>query len=484
MKTFITPDFLLNSEPARVLYHEHACEMPIYDFHCHLDPQEILDNRQFDNLAQAWLEGDHYKWRLLRAHGVAEKYITGAASDEEKFRQYVKIMPTSIGNPIYHWSHLELLRFFDIDELLTPENADAIWEKSKAVLQSEEGRYQCLIKSSRVTALCTTDDPADDLAAHRALAAERKLALQADNLTADSPVVYESFPVKVLPTFRPETALHPEQPNFAAWVKKLAGVVKQPINTLDDLKAALSERALFFKESGCRLADQSLGSPDLTRRDEAEAAKSFKRALAGETLTTAEYDNYQACLLQFLGTMYARLDFTMQLHFGVLRNVNTKMFLAKGADIGCDTVGNPLDARSLTALLDGMAQADLLPRTILYTLIPGDYDKFATAAGCFQTEGCRNKIQLGAAWWYSDTLDGMSQQMKTLANTGLLAGFVGMLTDSRSALSYTRHEYFRRLLCDIIGGWAARGMVPTDYKLLGQIIEDICYNNAAEYIGM
>lgn len=465
MKTFIREDFLLDSEPARILYHEHASRMPIYDYHCHLDPQEILENRRFENIAQAWLGSDHYKWRLLRAHGVSEERITGNASDEEKFHTFAAIMPTSIGNPVYHWSHLELLRLFQIDDLLTPETADTIWAHSNALLQSEEGRYRSLIQRCGVQALCTTDDPADDLAAHRALADDA------------------SFPVKVLPTFRPEAALHLNHPAFRPWIQRLEAVVGHPVHSFEDLKQALETRALFFKAAGCRLADQSLGSPDFTRRSESDAVASFNRALAGEWISNSELDNYQSCLMHFLGTMYARLDFTMQLHLGVLRNLNTKLFLAKGPDAGGDAIGNPIDGRSLAALLDSMAQVGQLPRTILYSLIPGDLEKLATIAGCFQSEGVRNRIQLGAAWWYSDTLDGMSLQMKTLANVGLLAGFTGMLTDSRSVLSYPRHEYFRRLLCSLVGGWIQKGMAPADYAGMGQIVEDISYNNAVEYIG-
>ena len=410
MKTFITDDFLLSNEPARILYHEHASRMPVYDFHCHLNPVEILENRQFDNLAQAWLGGDHYKWRLLRAHGVSEAYVTGDAPDEAKFRKFAEIMPSSIGNPIYHWSHLELLRSFQIDDLLSPETADSIWAQSQAVLKSERGRYRSLIRSSHVTALCTTDDPADDLSAHRAIAADA------------------GFPVKVLPTYRPEAALHLNHPAFRPWVARLQQTVGHPVKTFDDLKQALETRAIFFKAAGCRLADQSLEAPDFTHKSEAEAIATFSQALNGASITKTALDNYQACLMHFLGTLYARLDFTMQLHLGVQRNLNTKLFREKGADIGCDAIGNPIDARSLAALLDGMAQEDLLPRTVLYSLIPGDLDKLATVAGCFQSEGVRNKIQLGSAWWYSDTLDGMTRQLTTLANVGLLAGFVGMLT--------------------------------------------------------
>lgn len=465
MKTFITDDFLLASEPARILYHDHAAKMPIYDFHCHLNPAEILENRQFDNLAQAWLGFDHYKWRLLRAHGVAEAYVTGPAPDEAKFRKWAEILPTSVGNPLYHWSHLELLRYFGVDDLLSPDTADSIWAAANAVLQSDAGRYRSLIANSRVTALCTTDDPADDLASHAAIAADT------------------SFTVKVLPTFRPDAALHLESPGFRTWAARLEQAAGNPVRSLDDLKQALRDRAVFFQQNGCRLADHSFGTPDFRRHDEAAADAAFRKALLGDSVSDAELDNYMGVLLDFLGGVYHELGFTMQLHMGVIRNLNSAVFAAKGADMGIDAIGGSMDARSLAALLDRMACRGALPNVVLYSLNAADNDKLATVAGCFQNEGVKSRVQLGSAWWFNDTIDGMESQMKSLANIGLLSGFVGMLTDSRSALSYARHEYFRRILCNLLGGWIAGGRAPADYKLMGGIVEDICYNNAVKFIG-
>lgn len=465
MKTFITEDFLLENEPARILYHNYAGKMPIYDYHCHLDPAEILANRRFDNLAQAWLGGDHYKWRLMRANGIEEKYITGPAGDEAKFQKWAELLPRCLGNPIYHWSHLELLRFFNSTELLDPQSASRIWAEAQAVLQSEGGRFRSLISHSKVNALCTTDDPADDLASHRALAADR------------------DFTVKILPTFRPDKALHVNLPDFRPWLKRMETVIGMPIKTLDDLKQALQDRAIYFKNNGCRLSDHSFGAPDFTRFSEMEANLAFTKALAGEAISPEELASYQSVLMNFLGGLYHKLGLTMQLHLGVLRSLNTAMFKGIGADIGADSIGNSIDAHSLATLLDRLEQKACLPKTILYTLNPTDHEKLIAIAGCFQTAGTVGKMQVGSAWWFNDHQDGMEAQMKSLANLGLLSNFVGMLTDSRSVLSYTRHEYFRRILCNYIGGWVAKGQAPADYQLLGGMVEDISYNNAARSIG-
>jgi len=465
MKTLIHDDFLLASEPARILYHDHAEKMPIYDYHCHLNPMEILENRQFDSIAQAWLGGDHYKWRLMRAHGVAEQYITGGAPDRDKFRKWAEILPLSVGNPIYHWSHLELLRFFGVEDLLSPETADSVWQKANRVLQSDAGRFRALITSSHVRALCTTDDPADDLSAHDALAAD------------------PTFEVKVLPTFRPDAALHLNSAGFKTWIARMEKVNGMDITTLDDLKQALQDRAVYFKNHGCRLSDHSFGTPDFTGCDEGKADAAFRRALAGETINQQDLDNYMAVVLDHLGVLYHKLGFVMQLHMGVIRNLNTAMFEAKGADMGFDAIGGQMDARSLASLLDRLAYKGCLPKVILYSLNPADNDKLTTIAGCFQSEGVKNKVQLGSAWWYNDTIDGMEAQMKSLANIGLLSGFVGMLTDSRSALSYTRHEYFRRTLCNLVGGWIENGEAPDDLSAMGAMISDICSGNARRYFG-
>ena len=466
MKTFIGDDFLLKSEAARILYHEHAKKMPIFDYHCHLNPQEIYEDVRFDDLAHAWLGGDHYKWRVMRANAVPERFVTGDAPGREKFDRYAEVMPRLIGNPIYHWSHLELVRFFGIDDLLDPTTADAIWDKANAKLQSPEGSSRSLIQESNVRALCTTDDPVDDLQWHKKLAADA------------------GFTVKVLPTFRPEKALNIVDPGYPAYLEKLGAVVNATIRTIDDLKQALAQRVAYFAEAGCRLSDHSFGSPDFTVWDEAAAESAMRKALAGEMPTDHEVAAYQSLMMDFLGAQYADRGWAMQLHMGAIRNLNTKLYRAFGADAGGDSIGDTITAASLAALLDRLAMRDKLPKTILYTLNAADNDKLIAAAGCFQDDTAAGKIQFGSAWWFNDHYDGMIAQMKSLANIGVLSRFIGMLTDSRSFLSYPRHEYFRRILCNLVGGWVADGMAPADYDLLGGMIEDICFNNVWKYIGL
>lgn len=465
MKTFIGDDFLLNSEAARILYHEHAEKMPIFDYHCHLAPKEIYEDVRFDDLAHAWLGGDHYKWRLMRANAIEERFITGDAPGREKFDRYAAIMPRLIGNPIYHWSHLELIRFFGIDDLLDSTTADAIWDKANVKLQSPAGSSRSLIQESNVRALCTTDDPIDDLQWHKKLAADT------------------GFTVKVLPTFRPEKALNIVDPNYPVYLQKLGAAANILIRTIDDVKQALAQRIEYFAQAGCRLSDHSFGSPDFTVWDEGAAEEAMRKALAGESLLDYEVAAYQSFLMDFLGEQYADRGWAMQLHMGAIRNLNSKLYDALGADVGGDAVGDPIAAASLAALLDRLAMRDKLPKTVLYTLNAVDNDKLIAAAGCFQDATTAGKIQFGSAWWFNDHYDGMIAQMKSLANIGVLSRFIGMLTDSRSFLSYPRHEYFRRILCDLVGDWVARGMAPADYDLLGGMIEDICFNNVQRFLG-
>ena len=464
MKTFINEDFLLNTEASRRLYHEHAKGMPIFDYHCHLDPAEIYGNKRFSDIGEAWLAGDHYKWRVMRANAIPEKYITGDAGYREKFDRFASIMPGLIGNPIYHWSHLELKRFFGIDDLLSSDTAASIWDRANAKLQNPEGSARQLIVQSNVRALCTTDDPADDLKYHRLLAED------------------DTFSVKVLPTFRPEKALNITDSGFPAYMEKLGNAAGIRISSIDDVHKALSERMEYFAAHGCRLSDHSFGSPDFTVWDEDAAAKAVTKALAGEIPTEHEASAYQSQMMDWLGGLYAEKDFTMQLHIGAIRNVNTKYYRTLGPDIGCDSIGDTVSAASLAALLDRMAVKDRLPKTILYTLNAADNDKLAATAGCFQDSSTTGKIQFGAAWWFNDHIDGMTAQLRSLASIGVLSRFVGMLTDSRSFLSYPRHEYFRRILCRIVGEWIDRGMAPEDYDGIGKIIEDICFNNVWNYI--
>lgn len=466
MNGFINDNFLLTTEPARRLYADYAAKQPIFDYHCHLKPQEIYENKQFSDIGEAWLAGDHYKWRVMRANAIDEKFITGNATFEEKFNQFAKIMPTLIGNPIYHWSHLELKRFFDLDVSLSEKTAKQVWDTANAKLQSENGCARKLIEQSNVKALCTTDDPADDLKYHKLIAEDK------------------SFDVKVLPTFRPEQALSPEKPTFAAYMQKLGNAASVEIKNIDDLKEALKRRVDYFEKAGCRISDHSFGAPDFTIWDEAAAQTAMNKALNGETPSDYEVSAFQSFMMDYLGELYAQKDFAMQLHIGVLRNLNTKRFKLLGADIGCDSIGDTISAASLAALLDRLAVRDCLPKTILYTLNAADNDKLASIAGCFQDFQTAGKIQFGSAWWFHDHFDGMTTQMKSLASIGVLSRFIGMLTDSRSFLSYPRHEYFRRILCELVGGWIADGKAPADYDAIGKVISDICFDNIWNYIGM
>ncbi len=466
MQSFIQEDFLLTSEPARILYHNYAEKMPIFDYHCHLSPKEIYENKQFSDIGEAWLAGDHYKWRVMRANGVPEKYVTGDASFREKFDRFAQVMPTLIGNPIYHWSHLELKRYFGIDTLLNAQSADEIWTAANKKLQSPAGAARALITESNVRALCTTDDPIDDLQYHKLLAQD------------------SSFSTKVLPTFRPDRILHVDKPDYPAYLKQLGDVTNIQIQTLADIQQALEKRVAYFAECGCRLSDHSFGSPDFTVWDEGAAEEALRKAIAGESMLDYEIAAYQSFFMDFLGGLYTKHGFTMQLHLGAIRNLNTQRFRALGADIGCDSIGDPIPAASLAALLDRMAVRDALPRTILYTLNAVDNDKLAAAAGCFQDASTAGKIQFGSAWWFNDHYDGMTAQLKSLASIGVLSRFVGMLTDSRSFLSYPRHEYFRRILCEVIGSWIDKGMAPADYDTIGAIVADICFNNVWNYIGL
>ena len=466
MRPYIHPDFLLPTEAARRLYHGFAAQEPIFDFHCHLSPQEIREDARFETITQVWLGGDHYKWRLMRANGVPEELITGDGDPYEKFLAWARTVEKSVGNPLYAWTHMELKNYFGVEELLSEKSAPAIWEACNAKLREESFSARGLICQSNVKALCTTDDPADTLEHHAALAADG------------------SFPVKVLPAFRPETALHPEQVSFRDWVARLGEVTGKKIAALGDLEEALAQRAAYFQERGCLIADQSLQSPDFTTGTRQEAEAAFIKALAGEDLSPAEQNAYQTQLLLSLGQLYKKMGFVMQLHFGVLRNTNSRMFPRTGPDAGFDCVGDGVSAASMAALFDALDKTDELPPTVIYSLNACDDDKLASVLGAFQQGTFPQKMQLGAPWWFSDHKDGMVKMMKALANTGLLSGFIGMLTDSRSFLSYARHEYFRRVLCGLLGQWMEDGEIPDDEALVGAMVKDICYGNAAAYFGL
>ncbi len=464
MKPFIHDDFLLNNEVAKKLYHEHAKHMPIIDYHCHLDPKEIYEDKKFRNLFDAWLSGDHYKWRLMRANGVTEDFITGNRPDEEKFMKWAEVVPDLIGNPLYHWTHFELKRFFGIDDLLSPTTSESIYERVNDKLKTLSARK--MIEMSNVDIICTTDDPTDTLEWHEKLAQD------------------ETFKTKVLPAFRPDKVINIELSWFQDWVLKLSKVVGYPLSSLEVLKKALVERIDYFHEHGCRLSDHALDIVSYEKATEEEVAHIYEKALNHEHLTSSEIRKYKGHVLVFLGTQYNKRGWIQQYHIGALRNLSERNLKNLGPDTGFDAINDGLVAKPLSQLLDALDQTGELPKTILYTLNPRDFEVAITMMAAFQGGGIPGKIQFGSAWWFLDTIDGMTKQMKALANNGLIARFVGMLTDSRSFLSYPRHEYFRRILCQFIGEEVEKGLYPYDLAFLGRLVENISYYNAKNYFGL
>ena len=465
MKRFMDEGFLLNNETGAKLYNDFAKEMPIFDYHCHLNPKEIADNKKYRNMTEIWLGEDHYKWRALRANGIEEKYITGASDDKEKFLKWAETMPCCIGNPLYHWTHLELKRFFGIDKTLSPETAEEIWEKCNEMLQTDEFSARNLIKRSNVKVICTTDDPLDSLEYHAAIAADK------------------TFDVRVLPAFRPDNGINIEKDGFSGWIKRLSEVAGLEVKSLNDFKNALLQRIKFFHSMGCRLSDHGLEPIVYEKSSEQDAAAVFEKALIGKKLSIEDIKKYKTFILLFLAEQYTRLGWTMQIHIGCIRNTNKTALKQLGFNMGFDTIDDSLIAEPLAKLLDNINEICGLPKTILYCLNPRDNEVVASMAGCFQDSETPSKVQFGSAWWYSDQKNGIIKQMTVLANIGLLGRFVGMLTDSRSFLSYTRHEYFRRILCNLIGDWVENGEAPDDMSLLGNMIRDICFNNAKRYFG-
>ncbi|MDI3311534.1 MAG: glucuronate isomerase [Thermoanaerobacterium sp.] len=466
MKNFMDEDFLLNNEVAVKLFHEYASKMPIFDFHCHLNPKDIYEDKKFKNITEVWLYGDHYKWRLMRSNGIDEKYITGDADDYSKFLEFAKTMPMAIGNPVFHWTHLELQRYFGVNDLLNENTAASIWEKVNSVLSSSDFSVRNIIKKSNVKILCTTDDPTDSLEYHKLLKEDK------------------SFDVKVLPAFRPDKGINIDKDDFRDWVKKLGEASGKTIEDYEDYLDALNSRMEYFDSLGCRLSDHALDFVAYEESSKEEVDGIFKKALNGEELSQIEIDKFKTNILQFLGRKYKELGWAMQLHIAALRNTNTRMFKKLGPDTGYDSINDINIAYSLSKLLDSLEATGELPKTILYTLNPKDNYVLAALMGSFQGEGISGKMQFGSAWWFNDNIDGMREQMRTLANVGLLSKFIGMVTDSRSFLSYPRHEYFRRILCNLIGEWVDRGEVPYDLDLLGKIVQDISYNNAVNYFGV
>lgn len=465
MKTFITDDFLLYNETAKELYHGTAKNLPIIDYHNHLSQNEIYDDKNYSNLSEIWLAGDHYKWRAMRANGIDEAFVTGGKSDFEKFQAWSRTVPKTIGNPLYHWTHLELLRYFDVDELLDENSASSIWEKANERLASPELSVRSILKKENVTFLATTDDPTDDLAIHKKL-------------------TEEDFSTSIAPSFRPDKGLKIETEGFPSWVKKLEEAASTSIDNYDAFLQALSNRVDFFDEAGCRSSDHGIDIFFYEDGSQEEVASIFQRGLQGEKLTSKEVDQFKTRTLLSLGEMYADKGWAMQLHLGALRNGNKRMFDVLGPDTGFDSIGDVPVAYKLVSFLDALESKDKLPKTILYSLNPNDYPVLASMAGNYQSAEVPGKVQFGTAWWFNDTLDGMEYQMKTLANIGLISNFIGMLTDSRSFLSFSRHEYFRRLLCNLLGTWVEEGKAPKDMELLGQYVRDICYDNAKNYFSI
>ena len=465
MKPFMDENFLLRTECAQKLYHNYAEGMPILDYHCHINSREIAEDRQFSNITEVWLGGDHYKWRQMRSNGVDESYITGDAPDREKFQKWAETLEKLIGNPLYHWSHLELKRYFGYEGHLSGETAEEVWQLCNAKLQTPQLSARGLIRQSGVTLICTTDDPVDTLEWHRKIKED------------------DTFDVKVLPTWRPDKAINVEAPVFAGYIRQLEEVSGIRIDTFENLKKAIINRIEFFNRNGCCVSDHGLDYVMYAPASDAEAEAIFQKGLSGETLSFTEIAKYKTAFLLFLAGEYHRLNWVMQLHYGCKRNNNGAMFAKVGPDTGFDCINNYAPASQLADFLNHLVTADTLPKTILYSLNPNDNAVIGTVIGCFQDASAAGKLQQGAAWWFNDHKTGMTEQMTSLANLGMLSNFVGMLTDSRSFLSYTRHEYFRRILCDLIGGWVENGEYPYDEKALERIVKGICYNNTVAYFG-
>lgn len=462
MIKFLDRDFLLKTETAKTLYHDHAENLPILDYHCHINPMDIYEDKRYDTITEVWLGGDHYKWRAMRACGVPEKYITGDAAAAEKFQKWAETIPNLIGNPLYHWTHLELQRYFGITEPLTGDNAMEIYERCNAQLRKLSVRE--MIRRSNVKLICTTDDPADDLRAHELLAADLTTRLV------------------VLPAFRPDKAMRADKPDFPQYIKRLEGVVGYPINTVEDMSRALRDRIEYFDKHCCRVSDHGMDCAFCVETDEDTLNDIFARAKAGEKITWNEQLAYHTALLLAVGKEYAKRDWVMQLHFGCIRDNSSIMFQKLGPDTGYDAVNDLPNAAGLSMLLDTLERAGDLGKTILYSLNPADNSVIGTIMGAFQTDSSvPGKLQQGSAWWFNDHKPGMEAQMTSLMSLGAMGTFNGMLTDSRSFLSYTRHEYFRRILCNLFGQLVEDGEYPADLKRLGQMVENISYYNTLRY---
>lgn len=465
MEQFMGKNFMLTNETARKLYFSYAADTPVLDYHCHINPQEIYEDRRFENITQVWLGGDHYKWRFMRSCGVDERYITGDASDEEKFLKWAQCLGRAIGNPLFHWSHLELQKYFGYHGVLNKNTAKEVWELCNQKLADPSLSVRSLIRQSNVTLICTTDDPVDSLEWHKKLAEDG------------------SFEVQVLPAWRPDKAMNIEKPVYQDYLAKLSEASGVPIHTFADLKKALSSRMDFFASMGCSVSDHALEYVMYAPASEEKIEAIFAKRLSGGTITRSEELQFKTAFMLFVGREYAKRGWVMQLHYGCKRDNNTPMFDRLGPDTGYDCINNYAPSSEMADYLNALNRTNELPKTIIYSLNPNDNQAIGTILGCFQDSTAAAKIQQGSAWWFNDHKTGMQDQMISLANLGNLSGFVGMLTDSRSFLSYTRHDYFRRILCNLFGTWVENGEYPDDEEMLGEIVKDICYNNAVRYFG-
>lgn len=466
MKAFMDENFLLETETAQRLFHQYAADMPILDYHCHIRPQEIAEDQKFENITQLWLKEDHYKWRLMRANGVEEAYITGGASDREKFQKWAETLEKAIGNPLYHWSHLELQRYFQYYGPLNGKTAQKVWEISSQKIKENNMTAKNLLLQSNVRCLCTTDDPADTLQWHDRISEE------------------EDFPVQVLPAWRPDRAMNIEKQEYPEYLEKLEDISRRDIHSFGDLTEMLQSRMDYFAQRGCCVADHGLEYVMYVPASREELENIFAKGRSGKALSQREILQYKTALLLWSAREYHKRGWAMQLHYGVKRDNNTRLLHVLGPDAGADCIRGGAPAGGLTDFLNALAAAEELPKTILYSLDPNDNALLGSIIGCFQEGNIPGKIQHGSAWWFNDHKQGIKDHLTNLAAQGLLGNFIGMLTDSRSFLSYTRHEYFRRILCDLIGSWVERGEYPADEQVLGRMVQDISYNNAVRYFSL
>jgi glucuronate isomerase len=464
MKNFIQDDFLLTTKRAVKLYQKYAEAEPIFDYHCHIPPKDIAENRQFKNLFEIWLEGDHYKWRAMRSNGVAEKFVTGSASPEEKFNAWAKTVPQTLRNPLYHWTHLELKRYFGISDLLSEKTAAKIWQQANAKLATPAFTTQGILKKMQVKVVCTTDDPVDDLGHHRAFAKSGQVT-------------------KMLPAFRPDKALTVNSPaSFNKWVEQLASAANTDVNSFSAFISALEKRHEYFHSQNCRLSDHGMNHCFADFCSEKVAAGIFDKARKNEAVSPLEHSQFSSFMMLFFGHLDAKRGWTKQLHLGALRNNNDRLLKQLGPDTGFDSIGDFPQAAALSAYLNKLDSDNLLPKTVIYNLNPADNYAFASMIGNFQDGTIPGKIQYGSGWWFLDQKEGMEWQINALSQLGLLSRFIGMITDSRSFMSYPRHEYFRRTLCNLIGRDIKNGTIPDDESLVGPMIKNICYANAKNYL--